>query len=893
MENQENTIPKGYGNNEILLLTAIIVPTVLIIIAKFLETYSEIPVIYYISAGMMLGCAVLGLIFAAGDSGNTKLWKIYTPFAAAAAVSVLEDAWFLHPLFEDSEKFDFYIFILDSISSVVIYITPLLMMLAITKTPVFKPKKNGKGKRFSKLFSIITIPLIITVIFDLISGLFAYSSFINADYRDLKSGYFKEFQFLILPFTVITFLFPIVWSFVCVIIARLGYLQVFNKKRATFYTLILTVNGNFFLSSITMPVGWAVFKIVNFFWGADLTDIFLNLEYLYTCLFLLVAFVNEMRRTKVALQNTIELEQQARHAAEEKEKQKLEAERANKEKSSFLANMSHEIRTPINGILGLAQIELDKNTNDEMRRTFEMIYSSGKSLLDIINDILDFSKIESGKVEIINVPYDFASMINDTMVLNVTRIGSKPIEFLPEIDPNIPAELIGDPLHTKQILNNLLSNAFKYTTEGYVKFSVKLFGDSLVFTISDTGQGLSPESVKKLGEAYARFNENANVSIEGTGLGMNITRTLLDKMGGTLEVASQLGSGSTFTAVIPQRRTENTDVIGEEAARKLGSFNYLSTRHSADDLKITPIPNGKVLVVDDNATNLYVAEGFLEVYGLNITAASSGFEAIEIINGGAAFDIIFMDHMMPQMDGVETVKRLRESGYTKPIVALTANALIGADKMFLSNGFDGYISKPIDKKALNDVLIKFINTKYRIPNTDNVGGDVHIAPPPKKLTELFILDAQNAFKVLPDSALNDIKLFEITAHAMKSALANMGNFTLSERAKELEFAAKAEETETIHKKLPAFLDDLKVYVTEISPQTSKTAITDFPAVNPEYAEKLISACENYDEKTANDIIAEIKAQNPAAETLSVLSEISLKIMISEFEEAAEAAKSLS
>jgi signal transduction histidine kinase/CheY-like chemotaxis protein len=856
-----------------LFLFALTFPTLLIIIAEIASKIFEMSGIYYTVAGTIFGCGVLGILFILGGVGNKTLWSIYTPYALLSAFYTFTQA----VIYANSDfKFPIWFAILNEhIFNYFSDLVLILMPLVINKVPIFKLNEKGK-KRLSGFYLLYSGVLLVFLI-QIIPVIIALSSLnengmissITYSADDVFTLVYKnEATYILSLFSYPLLLSPLLVSSIYFLRRELTIRREKNGEKNSIASVLFdTVNGNVFLVCVILYLQMIPALFIDTNWLVVV---------MYPCLILLAAFINDMRRTKDQLQLSIIAEQ--------------EAERANKEKSSFLANMSHEIRTPINGILGITQIELDKNPSDEMRRTLDIIYSSGRSLLDLINDILDFSKIESGKIDIVNLPYDFGSMINDTILLNVTRIGSKPIEFIADIDPNIPAEPIGDYVRIKQILNNLLSNAFKYTAEGEVKLSVKTDGQNIVFAVSDTGQGLSPESVKKLGQAYTRFNANANANIEGTGLGMNITRKLIDKMGGTLEVQSELGKGSTFTVILPQEFSENTVVIGEETAEKLHSFNFVSARSVADISEVTPMPYGKVLVVDDNATNLFVAEGLLAEYKLNITTVSSGFAAIDKVKEGNTYDIIFMDHMMPEMDGVETVKRLREGGYSEPIVALTANALNGIDKMFLENGFDGFISKPIDKKSLKNTLIKFIEDRYpeeakkQTAATSETSSDDRS----KKLTELFLLDAQNALKVLPESADNDIKLFAITAHAMKSALANMGNMPLSERAKTLEFAGKDENKELIRAELPGFLGYLKAYVDELSP---KETVTDenINGVPEDKISALITALDNYDEKAANAVIDEIKAFAPG---LSVLSEISLKIMVSEFEEAAELALQL-
>jgi signal transduction histidine kinase/CheY-like chemotaxis protein len=899
MNNNTSVSKSEKTRNIMLLLVSFAIPILLAFLTFFIDGVSKEPLYLYFIAGILFGCAIVGFLFILSDSGNSALWKMYTPFALFTGLNFLLIALAqspsdtVRPIIDRSYIVFETIFFSDYIFA--------FMPVVINKSPFFVPRKNGNGKRPSLVNSLLILFVTLCVLLSAVNMLgLQFTLYEGGKYFELgeklKFIYANDFAVIEMISVAGAILLPFFMGIHYFRRDRALRIKENGKRGASIGTLAGTVNGNYLIICIVNVVVFIPTVAVGFFeeplpFLSYIGDTFTNIQMLYPCLFFLIAFLNDMRRTKDKLQISILSEQEARSEAEKKEREKLEAERANKEKSSFLANMSHEIRTPINGILGITQIELDKNPPDEIKKSLEMIYSSGKSLLDIINDILDFSKIESGKIEITKAPYDFGSMINDTMVLNVTRIGSKPIKFTAEIDPNIPAEPVGDYVRIKQVLNNLLSNAFKYTAEGEVKLSVRLQGENIVFAVSDTGQGLSPESVKKLGEAYVRFNENANVSIEGTGLGMNITRKLIDKMGGTLDIKSELGRGSTFIVTLPNEKAENVEIIGIETAKKLQNFNFVSARTVADVSEVTVMPYGKVLVVDDNATNLFVAAGLLSEYKLSVTTVMSGFEAIHKINEGEIYDIIFMDHMMPQMDGVETVKKLRETGYTAPILALTANALSGIDKMFIENGFDGFISKPIEKKALNSALIKYVNDRHpdesespiiTADNSEKTENDRR-----QKLTEYFLIDANNALKVLPDSAESDISLFAITAHAMKSAFANIGNNDLSERSKELEFAGKDNDRKLIAEKLPAFLADLQDYVNELTPQADYDENTGTNTISKEQKRRLLSALEEYDEETANAVIAEIKAGNPGSELLSKLSEMSQKMMVSEFEEAAE------
>jgi len=397
-----------------------------------------------------------------------------------------------------------------------------------------------------------------------------------------------------------------------------------------------------------------------------------------------------------------------------------QAVHANRVKSEFLARMSHEIRSPMNVILGIIEMQLEKEgLPPDTLDALDKVHNSGYLLLNIINDILDLSKIESGKMELAPVNYDVASLINDTVQLNLMRFDSKPIKF--ELDPNenTPSTLYGDDLRIKQILNNFISNAFKYTESGEVKLSVCAEGNdadspvTLVFRISDTGYGMTKEQMNKLFDDYSRFNTIANREIEGTGLGMSIAKHLMDMMKGKIAVESELGKGTTFTLRIPQGYV-NSNVFGTEVSNNLRQLNIVKKAKSKRMPQITReyMPYGKVLVVDDMEPNLYVASGLLAPYGLSMETASNGPEAIEKIKSGMSFDVIFMDHFMPEMDGIEAVRIIRDLGYTKPIIALTANALVGQAEFFMTHGFDGFIPKPIDTRMLNSTLNKFIRDRY-------------------------------------------------------------------------------------------------------------------------------------------------------------------------------------
>ncbi len=417
---------------------------------------------------------------------------------------------------------------------------------------------------------------------------------------------------------------------------------------------------------------------------------------------------------------------------------KREAETASRAKTEFLAMISHEIRTPLNAILGLSDIQLQNELPAGTHGDLEKIYLSGSNLLTIINDMLDISKIEAGGFELLHEEYDTPSMIVDTVQLNLVRIGSKPITFELDIEESFPSKLYGDEVRVRQILSNLLSNAFKYTKQGTVTLQVRWAptddGPWLVFTVSDTGIGIRHEDLEKLFSEYLQLDMQANRKIEGTGLGLSITKKLLEMMGGTISVQSEYGKGSAFTVRFRQGVVDSLS-IGKEAVGLMKKLRPAGERprnkSSAKNLVRVQMPYGKVLVVDDVLTNLDVAKRLLMPYGLIVDCVTSGWDAIECIRRERVrYDVVFMDHMMPGLDGIETARVIREeigTEYAKsiPIIALTANARYGNEGLFLAHGFNGFISKPINLQRLDAVLNQWIRDKYSQRAQDLVEATVY------------------------------------------------------------------------------------------------------------------------------------------------------------------------
>jgi len=589
---------------------------------------------------------------------------------------------------------------------------------------------------------------------------------------------------------------------------------------------------------------------------------------------------------------------------------KEEAEIHSKFKSDFIANMSHEIRTPMNVILGITEILVhDKSLSTNVSDGLSRIYNSGDLLLGIINDILDLSKIEAGRLELYLANYDTASLINDTAVLHYMRNESKPIEFILSINENIPATLFGDELRIKQILNNLLSNAFKYTEKGEIRLSFDIdhvidpddqeHNITLILTVSDTGQGMTKDQVITMFDEFTRFNFEANRTKEGTGLGMSITRNLVSLMNGEITVTSEPNEGSVFTVRLPQKY-EGAEVLGVDLVDNLQKFNvYEMSRMRNANVIFEPMPYGKVMVVDDVESNLFVARGLLNPYDLTVETVTSGYNAIEKVEAGNVYDIIFMDHMMPKMDGIEATQKIRDLGYHGTIVALTANALIGQMDIFMQNGFDDFISKPIDVRYLNVVLKKYIQDKQPEDVLEEVRkkmlhskmsleqdtASFTISP---QLAEFFTRDAESSIKELQKLVIKDgkyddedLKSFTITVHAMKNALLNVGEKDLSDLAGRLESAGWRNEKDIINES-PAFIDKLKRVISKLAPQDDEDL--EVTVTDDDYADlkdkmiKIIDANEAFDNKTAKELIYELREKVWPREIRTLLSDMSEQLL---------------
>ncbi len=388
------------------------------------------------------------------------------------------------------------------------------------------------------------------------------------------------------------------------------------------------------------------------------------------------------------------------------------ADSANEAKSTFLSNMSHEIRTPITAVLGLNEMILRESDDRQILEYAESIKAAGNTLLGIINDVLDFSKIEAGKVDIVPVDYDFSLLLNDLVNMISMRTKEKDLSLVLNFDRNVPKFLNGDEVRLKQILTNLLTNAVKYTDKGTITFGIGYVKDKtrtdtviISFFVKDTGIGIKEEDMEKLFRKFERIDEKRNRNIEGTGLGISITENLLEEMGSSLKVKSTYGEGSLFSFSLKQKVVK-WEPLGDYEESRSETADKKEKHKSAFTAS-----SARVLMVDDNSTNLVVFKGLLKGTRVNVDTALSGDECLKRC-AETKYDIIFLDHMMPGKDGIETLHELRENADSPnadtPVISLTANAVSGARETYIKEGFDDYLTKPIDPSRLEKMLMEFL-----------------------------------------------------------------------------------------------------------------------------------------------------------------------------------------
>ncbi len=615
-----------------------------------------------------------------------------------------------------------------------------------------------------------------------------------------------------------------------------------------------------------------------------------------------------------------------------KEQRKI-AESASKAKSRFLANMSHEIRTPINAVLGMDEMILRESGEKNIRGYAANIMSAGRSLLSLINDILDLSKVEEGKMEIIPVQYELSSLLNDLVNMIRERAEKKGLEFKIDVDNHIPHMLIGDEVRVRQCAMNILTNAVKYTEKGSVNLSVgfdKVDGFApdkkikLRFTVEDTGIGMKQEDMDKLFSPYSRIEEGRNRNIEGTGLGMSITMQLLELMGSELDVKSEYGKGSVFSFEVEQEVSK---------AQEIGNFAEKISQYKSEDYSYTELfraPDARILVVDDTEVNLTVICSLLKKTQIGIDTAMSGKEAL-MLTSHNKYDIVFIDHMMSEMDGIETLHNMRKSGLNTetPAVALTANAVSGAREMYLEAGFTNYLSKPIDSGKL-EMMIKDMLPEDKIEKTvikeaASVTDETSIesyetVDLPDWLKEIPELDVFSGIKYCGStdgfySVLTvyhetypiksaeikefydkgDIDNYTVKVHALKSSSRIIGAAEISALSAKLEEAGKLKNIEFINEYTGKLLEMYGALDKKLSPFDDKDE--SLPLIDKkqlcEAYQTIYEIAQCMDFSLMDNILTDLQNYSFEKEDEKTISEIKMKFNELEWEEISEIASKAS
>ena len=546
---------------------------------------------------------------------------------------------------------------------------------------------------------------------------------------------------------------------------------------------------------------------------AEVTLVRIQWEGKFRCL----SYYRDLREIHAKEQSLQEIAEKEREAMLQKEA----AEMANEAKSQFLANMSHEIRTPMNAVLGMTELLLHENLSKRQYRYVEDMKTSATALLSIINDILDVSKIQAGKLSLIPIHYDFDMLIDNIGSIAQFLVDGKDIAFKMSIEEHEDLCLYGDDVRLRQVLLNLLGNAVKFTNAGYVQLAIGFTDETIRITVSDTGIGIPKESIPTLFDAFEQADVLKNRDKTGTGLGLTIAKSIVEMMGGTISVESVYGQGASFHIELPK-------VPGDEALI-----------HNIEDKEIAiTAPSARVLVVDDNRTNLNVASGLLQLCKIETDTATSGGQAIEMVRQND-YDIVFMDQRMPEMSGIQTTMAIRESGNNVPIIALTASAVPEAKEKMFASGMNDYLSKPIIKTELLNALRKWIPADKIVKSRpaaasaykglddsqmefwerveQSEGLDIAIGLSRvdgqrdvyEKSLKLIVPEIEKSnTNLIAFLSADDMENFRIEVHGIKTALANIGAMELSEKAFELEAASGKNDTAFCVSSLPLFLEGL-------------------------------------------------------------------------------------
>lgn len=608
--------------------------------------------------------------------------------------------------------------------------------------------------------------------------------------------------------------------FMCTVVAVTHYVFPITMTAFVIPVLMSVVFGNNCMTAAT-AASCSVCVILTGIWrnidGTDTDRYYVVQEVVISLGIIFVSLI------VAGIVNSLITEQNHRllDALRKEKRSQQEAEAANMAKSSFLANMSHEIRTPINAILGMNEMILREEKDPAIRGYAGNIQASGNSLLSIVSDVLDISKIESGKLEIIPVDYEVNSLISDCCNMAAGRAKAKELELLVECADNVPMKLCGDETHIRQIIMNLLTNAVKYTEKGTVKLIVSgRFTDGgfvLKVDVSDTGIGIAEENLPQLFTQFQRFDLQRNRNIEGTGLGLSIVKRLCDLMSGTITARSVLGSGSTFTVELPQKVVDSTPCGGVNLNYSAGAEHEY--HHSFE------APEAKILAVDDLPVNLLVIANLLKETRIKIDTAGSGRECLDKCSQ-QKYDLILMDHMMPEMDGVQTFEKLHgdktSPNFETPVIMLTANALAGMREQYMDVGFADYVSKPVRGAKLEEAIRRNLPESLIKPASPEIPAEA-VSTEPSGFADICgavpELNVNAALQYCCGSAelLNDL-LHDFTendhfsdlkaafeekrwedyrrhAHSLKSTSLMIGLTGLSERARASELALKGGCTE--------------------------------------------------------------------------------------------------
>jgi len=581
------------------------------------------------------------------------------------------------------------------------------------------------------------------------------------------------------------------------------------------------------------------------------------------------------------------------------------AQSASRAKSNFLANMSHEMRTPLTAVLGLTELTLEvAHLDDETHSNLIKVYRSGETILNLVNDILDISKIEADKLELNPHKYDLPSLLNDTITQSALYSEEKPIELVLNIDEELPNYLFGDELRIRQILNNLLSNAFKFTKEGTVELGIQCEReDSVIWLtawVSDTGSGIKPEDMDKLFTLYSKMEEEngrntQNRRTEGTGLGLSISKKVAEMMEGFITAESEYGKGSKFTVKLKQQFVSD-EVIGKDVVESLKKFDYSMKRFENAKMSRVNLSYAKVLIVDDNSTNLDVAKGLMGLYGMEVDCVTGGQIAIDVIKDEKIkYDAIFMDHMMPEIDGVEATRVIRNeigTAYAKeiPIIALTANAIVGNEEMFLSKGFQAFIAKTIDLSRLDVVLRQWVRDKEKeallpdkiinieakrlqerrilredIPGLDMDRGIAHFGFSEDayyKMLQSYAKNTRSLLYIIQNVDRDNLESYGVTVHGIKGSSRGIFAKKAGDEAEALENAVAAGNYDFVRANNGKFLVLLETLLSDIEGALIRSGIEKKPVKNkPDHAMlvKLLDACNEFDIDEIDNVMDEINA----------------------------------